>query len=59
MIVPTLCVGMQPGTLRVPFQCWNAERGNNPLQTPVFGDFKESFPVTVAVLVAASAAVFN
>ncbi|OXR34889.1 hypothetical protein PSUM_03095 [Pseudomonas umsongensis] len=26
LIVPTLCVGMQPGTLRVPFQSWNAER---------------------------------
>ncbi len=26
MIVPTLCVGMQPGTLRVPFESWNAER---------------------------------
>ncbi|PZW99371.1 hypothetical protein DFS28_103443 [Pseudomonas sp. 478] len=26
LIVPTLCVGMQPGTLRVPFESWNAER---------------------------------
>ncbi|KAA0984417.1 hypothetical protein FQ192_27560 [Pseudomonas sp. ANT_J12] len=26
LIVPTLRVGMQPGTLRVPFQSWNAER---------------------------------
>ncbi len=26
LIVPTLCVGMQPGTLRVPFENWNAER---------------------------------
>ncbi len=25
-IVPTLRVGMQPGTLRVPFESWNAER---------------------------------
>ncbi len=25
-IVPTLCVGMQPGTLCVPFESWNAER---------------------------------
>jgi len=26
LIVPTLRVGMQPGTLRVPLQNWNAER---------------------------------
>ena len=26
LIVPTLCVGTQPGTLRVPFESWNAER---------------------------------
>ncbi len=26
MIVPTLCVGMPQGTLRVPFESWNAER---------------------------------
>ena len=26
LIVPTLCVGMQPGTLCVPFESWNAER---------------------------------
>ncbi|NWL18385.1 hypothetical protein DM828_03460 [Pseudomonas umsongensis] len=44
-IVPTLCVGMQPGTLCVPFASWNAERplrhshaerGNDqPLPLPV------------------------
>ncbi|APV38560.1 hypothetical protein PFAS1_04095 [Pseudomonas frederiksbergensis] len=26
VIVPTVPVGMQPGTLRVPFESWNAER---------------------------------
>jgi hypothetical protein len=26
LIIPTLRVGMQPGTLRVPFESWNAER---------------------------------
>jgi hypothetical protein len=26
LIVPTLCVGMQSGTLCVPFESWNAER---------------------------------
>ena len=31
LIVPTLCVGMQPGTLCVHFESWNAER---PLRHP-------------------------
>ena len=54
MIVPTLCVGMQPGTLRVPFKP-NAER---PLRHS-HGERGNDKCTALSVDVAAVAALFD